>query len=67
MLTDILSPAKRKLLYEVLAVIGGLLTLTQVYFIASGTDQPAWLTGALAVFAAVAGLAHKLAGANVTQ
>ena len=55
MLTDILSPAHRKVAYAIFAVLGVALGAAQVGFLAAEAGQPMWLTVALAVYTFVAG------------
>lgn len=55
----------RKLAYRVFAVLGLVLFLTQVGYLAlPGNEQPAWLTVALAVFAPLAAAGFAKAQAN---
>lgn len=68
MLTDILSPAARKVAYAVAIAIGLVLSATQVGFVAAEAGQPVWLTVALAVYAFVAAsLGFTTARANVPK
>lgn len=58
-LTDILPPQYRKVLYVVYALVGLILGAYQVVV------EPAWLTDALAVYAFVGAALGLTAGANV--
>lgn len=64
MLTDILSPAARKIAYAVFAVLGVALGAVQVGFAAAESGQPVWLTVGLAVYAFVGGAIGFTARAN---
>jgi hypothetical protein len=51
MLTDILNPVHRKVVYAVYAFAGVILGAIQVAFVAAESGQPVWLTVSLAVYA----------------
>lgn len=59
------SPRARKAVYTVLWALGLLLTAAQIWVGATDAGQPTWLTGALAVFPAVASYVGYTAGQNV--
>lgn len=62
------NPKARKVVYTILWAVGLLLTAAQVYVGAvPGIEQPSILTGALAVFPAVAAYVGYTAGQNVTD
>lgn len=62
------NPKVRKVVYTVLWALGLLLTAAQVYVAAvAGTEQPSLLTGALAVFPAVASYVGYTASQNTPQ
>lgn len=66
MLTDVLSPAHRKVAYAVFAVLGVALGAVQVGFLSAEAGQPTWLTVALAVYGFLAGaFGFTTARANV--
>lgn len=50
-LTDVLPATYRKIAYLIYGLVGVGIGATQVGFVAANTDQPTWLTVALAVFA----------------
>lgn len=54
----------RKRVYQIGAVLGGLLFLTQVGFVAAQVVTPTWLTVALAVYAPLAAAGFAKAQAN---
>lgn len=59
------SPRVRKVVYTILWAVGLLLTAAQVYVAAvPGVEQPGFLTGALAVFPAVASYVGYTASQN---
>jgi len=50
MLTDILTPAHRKLVYAVYALLGVVVGAIQVAYVAAEAGQPVWLNVSLAVY-----------------
>lgn len=68
MLTDILSPAARKVAYAIAGFVGLALFATQAGFVAAEAGQPVALTVALAVYAFLAGaLGFPTARSNVPK
>lgn len=61
------SPSLRKKVYTGLWSVGLALTGAQVWVAATDAGQPTWLTGALAVFPAVASYVGYTAGQNVNE
>lgn len=60
------NPKVRQRVYDIMWMLGGVLTLTQIGFVAvPDTNQPVWLTVALAVFAGAATLTSYTARENV--
>lgn len=64
MLTDILSPEKRKIVYAIFAVVGLILGSTVVGFAAAASALPVAVKVALAVYAYLGGAIGATAGAN---
>lgn len=65
MLTDILSPEKRKIVYAIFALLGVALGATVSGFAAAGVAVPVAVKVALAVYAYLGGAIGATAGANV--
>lgn len=62
------NPKARKIVYTVLWAVGLVLTVAQVYVGAvPGTDQPAWLTGALAVYPVIGAYVGYQASKNTPE
>jgi hypothetical protein len=67
MLTNILTPEIRKVAYAAYAVIGTILGAIQVWISSTtGTEQPSWLLGALAVFGFIGTAIGATAAANAS-